>query len=359
MKSLAKIGLLLVLIAFLSVAFVGPRYFVESKQEVPTNEFAKAMQPADQEALSPIETPSPEPLKETESVPTEPEREKSKAADSAAPSETVGAPEETTEVNQRVATAAEILPILEKVQAEDLNAARDLAENLSSSLTPEENQILESFLVRMNTGFSEKTALQQELNSTANSLALSKAKLSEANRELAEIERSEFEQMANSVEELKQATLSAKKATEQASRLTTRLKDIRPITPVLVDPEDTGETKEVPTGPVSLPSPTSISFGFDSTYINSASEETLLELLTELTADPRILIQLRGNSDTTGPSDYNAILANSRCEAVKKYLIEKGIEGSRISIVAVKEGETGQSESSSKKLRRVDIFFSE
>lgn len=62
------------------------------------------------------------------------------------------------------------------------------------------------------------------------------------------------------------------------------------------------------------------------------SYKALQQLLELMRQHPDIRIELRGHTDNQGTADFNMRLSLARAEAVATYLIERGIDGTRISI---------------------------
>lgn len=80
------------------------------------------------------------------------------------------------------------------------------------------------------------------------------------------------------------------------------------------------------------------SFRFDSTFLSDASKDFLSSaVIKELEEKPRLHVQLRGHADSTGPSDYNGILAQARCEVVKDFPLESGVTADQTSLVSFGE----------------------
>ena len=75
-----------------------------------------------------------------------------------------------------------------------------------------------------------------------------------------------------------------------------------------------------------------IRFEFDKYDILPVSINTLSAIIKTLNDDPSLKLHLSGHTDNRGCHDYNVDLSRKRAEAVKKYLIEKGIDPLRISI---------------------------
>jgi OOP family OmpA-OmpF porin len=73
-----------------------------------------------------------------------------------------------------------------------------------------------------------------------------------------------------------------------------------------------------------------INFDVDEATIKKNSTKTLNAAVKVLTDFPDVRIEISGHTDTDGDRDHNLDLSRRRAEAVKKYLIDKGIDSSRI-----------------------------
>jgi outer membrane protein OmpA-like peptidoglycan-associated protein len=62
-----------------------------------------------------------------------------------------------------------------------------------------------------------------------------------------------------------------------------------------------------------------------------ASSVILDKIADILLLNPSYLIEIQGHTDNFGNSSSNLILSESRAEAVRKYLVEKGVNNSRLS----------------------------
>jgi outer membrane protein OmpA-like peptidoglycan-associated protein len=62
----------------------------------------------------------------------------------------------------------------------------------------------------------------------------------------------------------------------------------------------------------------------------SGSTETLDEVVKFLSDNPAIEIEVSGHTDNRGRADLNQILSQERAEAVKRYMVEQGINSARI-----------------------------
>jgi outer membrane protein OmpA-like peptidoglycan-associated protein len=80
-----------------------------------------------------------------------------------------------------------------------------------------------------------------------------------------------------------------------------------------------------------------IYYDYNSANLRDSSKAVLDGLLTLLTNNPSIVIELSSHTDSRGGADYNKTLSQERAESCVKYLIEKGIDPKRM--VAVGYGE--------------------
>lgn len=75
-------------------------------------------------------------------------------------------------------------------------------------------------------------------------------------------------------------------------------------------------------------------FGYDSSSIAGEAKEILNVQADWLMNNPKIRITIEGHCDEKGTREYNIALGEKRAVAVKNYLIEKGIENSRIKTIS-------------------------
>ncbi|GHV55427.1 membrane protein [Deltaproteobacteria bacterium] len=73
----------------------------------------------------------------------------------------------------------------------------------------------------------------------------------------------------------------------------------------------------------------SVQFGFDSAAITNDSAVVLDEVAKILAKSPRS-VEITGHTCSIGSADYNLGLSNRRAEAVKSYLVKKGVPASSI-----------------------------
>jgi outer membrane protein OmpA-like peptidoglycan-associated protein len=73
-----------------------------------------------------------------------------------------------------------------------------------------------------------------------------------------------------------------------------------------------------------------IPFAFDSADLNTTAAVALATIVTELRDTPRMTLDLEGTTDPVGRLDYNVKLSERRVEAVKRWLVQQGVEPTRI-----------------------------
>jgi outer membrane protein OmpA-like peptidoglycan-associated protein len=90
------------------------------------------------------------------------------------------------------------------------------------------------------------------------------------------------------------------------------------------------------TGPTERPSLSlQIQFDFDSTRVKPESQQALANLAAALKSDELLAAKfaIEGHTDAKGKADYNQRLSQHRADAVRLYLISKGIDSVRLSAV--------------------------
>ena len=80
-----------------------------------------------------------------------------------------------------------------------------------------------------------------------------------------------------------------------------------------------------------------INFEYDQAAIRAADQGTLDRKATILGANPNVKVQISGHADERGSDEYNLALGNRRAAAAKRYLENKGIDGSRMDVVSYGE----------------------
>src|SRR5688572_9362514 len=80
-----------------------------------------------------------------------------------------------------------------------------------------------------------------------------------------------------------------------------------------------------------------IHFDFDKSTIRPGDARILDQKIPILNANPQVRIEIAGNCDERGSDEYNLALGNRRAIAAKQYLVEHGIDVSRIETVSYGE----------------------
>lgn len=75
-------------------------------------------------------------------------------------------------------------------------------------------------------------------------------------------------------------------------------------------------------------------FGYDSSAIDSMSQDTLSRQAAWLQQNPGITITVEGHCDERGTREYNIALGERRAYAAKKYLISQGVSPNRVSTIS-------------------------
>lgn len=396
MKILPKIGLLLLMLLVILAAFVLPKFVQRTEPPTPKEDLAAALaavsiedEPAPVETSPPLVEPDePSPLRDDSrfadfftaidgqdfeaagaaflkvSSELDPETrnqltsQMEMAISALAPGEpgsatvTAATPPATEEFVTPVASApdapvppapveetgseVEMISYMASVQSGEFETARSLLATLSEKVDPATKTMLETTLA---------TAEKKE-----SELAASRRLLEESQAQMAKLQQESISQIQASVKELTMATKAAREAVEETARLRTEVETVK--TTAAAAPAPTA-----PAAPVELPEPVSIAFGFDSTYLSDESKAKLDPVVALLGKEPALSLQLRGHTDGRGAADYNALLAQARCEMVRDFLLGKGIEGKRLAVVSFGKSQADGSGKSAEELRRVELIF--
>ncbi len=82
-------------------------------------------------------------------------------------------------------------------------------------------------------------------------------------------------------------------------------------------------------------------FSPDSIDLTDAAQTALANVVKELQAHPAMTVELGGYTDPHGALDYNYALSQRRVDAVRRYLVEKGIPLGRIQAASLGPISTG------------------
>jgi peptidoglycan-associated lipoprotein len=80
-----------------------------------------------------------------------------------------------------------------------------------------------------------------------------------------------------------------------------------------------------------------INFDYDQAVVRQADQATLDRKAAILAANPKLKIRISGHADERGSDEYNLALGNRRAAAAKRYLENKGVDGSRMDVVSYGE----------------------
>ncbi|MES2883187.1 MAG: OmpA family protein [Pseudomonadota bacterium] len=89
--------------------------------------------------------------------------------------------------------------------------------------------------------------------------------------------------------------------------------------------------------PAALAEPQPVYFATDVAVIDEPSKTKLDEAAAYLAATPGSRIEITGHADNRGSEAYNIVLASQRAEAVRQYLLGKGVEAGRLSTLSMGE----------------------
>lgn len=96
------------------------------------------------------------------------------------------------------------------------------------------------------------------------------------------------------------------------------------------------ETKSQPTPITQLPqAPDNVEndkvyFGYDSYKLSFEAMRTIDKFILDLQAQPQSIALIKGYADQTGTVEYNDKLARKRADAVKEYIVSRGISPDRV-----------------------------
>ena len=82
---------------------------------------------------------------------------------------------------------------------------------------------------------------------------------------------------------------------------------------------------------------TPVYFQFDRSEITEEGIRALDQKVDVLQRNPNVRVRIEGNADDSGSDEYNLALSQRRAGIVERYLTERGIDGSRLKIVAYGE----------------------
>lgn len=75
-------------------------------------------------------------------------------------------------------------------------------------------------------------------------------------------------------------------------------------------------------------------FDFDRSNVRADAQETLSRQAQWLGQFPQANVQVQGNTDERGTREYNLALGQRRANAVREFLVARGVAGGRISTIS-------------------------
>ncbi len=147
------------------------------------------------------------------------------------------------------------------------------------------------------------------------------------------------EQTVEKPKDKKPAETKDKKPAETTDKKPTETKDKKPIEkPVDTEKEDKVtenlNTVDKKTVGVDIKN---IYFEFDSFVITEAAQERLKKKYDWLVEQPDVNVEIQGHCDERGTTAYNIALGQKRADRTKEFLINLGIDSSRITTVSYGE----------------------
>ncbi|MCX2778834.1 OmpA family protein [Microbulbifer thermotolerans] len=103
-----------------------------------------------------------------------------------------------------------------------------------------------------------------------------------------------------------------------------------------------------------------IHFEFNSSTLTPIAQNELLRVVLALRNQPGSEVEIAGHTDSLGNDNYNLRLSQSRADAVRAFLIQNGINTSRLTAIGYGEQQpiaSNETESGRAQNRRVEIHF--
>ena len=104
-----------------------------------------------------------------------------------------------------------------------------------------------------------------------------------------------------------------------------------------------------------------IEFDFNSTSITSSSYDVLNDIANKMKDNPNLYLEILGHTDAAGGEEVNQKISIERADAVKDYIVRKGIDSKRITTQGMGSSKSigdNATVEGSQKNRRVEFVFS-
>jgi outer membrane protein OmpA-like peptidoglycan-associated protein len=103
----------------------------------------------------------------------------------------------------------------------------------------------------------------------------------------------------------------------------------------------------------SLVETSDVRFAFGKADLSDGAQTALLGLVKEMKDNPLLVVELEGYTDAAGPLEYNVMLSQRRVDAVRRFLVQHGVEQTRINAIGL--GPVADRNVSSDQKRRVAV----
>jgi peptidoglycan-associated lipoprotein len=110
-----------------------------------------------------------------------------------------------------------------------------------------------------------------------------------------------------------------------------------PPPPTATRPADTGTSEAAVRAALLSDLANVIHFDYDQDAIKPEDRPILDRKADIMRANSALRIRISGHADERGSDEYNLVLGNKRAVSAKQYLVNKGIDGSRIDITSLGE----------------------
>jgi outer membrane protein OmpA-like peptidoglycan-associated protein len=78
-----------------------------------------------------------------------------------------------------------------------------------------------------------------------------------------------------------------------------------------------------------------VRFGFDKADLDDRAQTALADLVKQLKDNPNVFVTLEGYTDKSGPAPYNVQLSQRRAEAVRRFMVQQGVDVHRIQSIGL------------------------
>ena len=104
---------------------------------------------------------------------------------------------------------------------------------------------------------------------------------------------------------------------------------------------------------------TGVTFEFNKATLKEESETVLTRAYNAMVANPDVRVEISGHTDNVGSQQYNQTLSLERAQAVRNWLVQKGIASNRMKTVGKGENEpvaSNDTDAGRAENRRIEFF---